>query len=65
MYLREGANAIVNSHEPQIRRMKALSTRPGSAEMAARPPLAAAPLSLRRPGMAARWKGQHRLAFTG
>jgi hypothetical protein len=52
--------------QAKINRMKALSSRSLHAEMmAALPVVHAAGITLRRPGMAARWKGMHRLAISG
>ncbi len=60
--LRLQAGAMANSASGTLlaKRMTALST--PAADSEAKMP---APDALRRPGMAARWKGQHRLAFAG
>ena len=58
-------NEAVIGREPQIRRMKALLARPDDKGLVVASANMAAPVPLRRPGMAARWKGQHRLAKSG
>lgn len=63
--LREDAKEPVIGREPQIKRMKALLARPDDKDLAVVSANTAAPAPLRRPGMAARWKGQHRLAIPG
>ncbi len=58
--LSAGANAHLADEPLQAKRIVALTMPAGDAV-----PGMAAPDALRRPGMAARWKGLNRLAFAG
>lgn len=61
--LREGGNGIAPGRDLQINRLKALMAPPNEEPIAA-PVGTEAPAPQRRPGMAARWKGLHRLTLS-
>ena len=52
--------------KPQIKvnRIKAILAQPGAEPLTVQPTISVMPAPLRRPGMAARWKGQHRLTIS-
>jgi hypothetical protein len=59
-----GSLDMVRSPQTSPNRIRAISAHPGEDVLNAAPHGVVRPAPIRRPGLAARWKGQHRLAIS-